>query len=74
MIRELLDGLTSREQRVLRWSAAAGAAALWLSVAWADLWVLAAVPAIAAGCWYYVARRRRRGEVDGDGDEEDWAF
>ena len=36
IFRDLYESLTAREQRALRWSAAATAVALWLSTAWAD--------------------------------------
>ena len=73
MIRELFDGLTAREQRVLRWSAAAAAAALWLSVAWADPWVLLFVPLVGVAT-YWVVRRMRREEAYGRDDDGDWVF
>lgn len=56
MFRDLYTNLTAREQRALRWSAAATAAALWLSTAWTDPWFLLAVPAAAAGFFAYRAR------------------
>jgi hypothetical protein len=58
--------MTAREQRALRWSAAATAAALWLSTAWADPWLLLAVPLSAAGFWVYRARHQ-----DDDPEEDD---
>jgi hypothetical protein len=73
MIRELLDGLTTREQRVLGWSAVALAAALWLSVAWADPWVLLMVPLVGVAFMYFV-RRARREEAFRQDDDGDWAF
>ena len=62
MLRDLYLNLTAREQRALRWSAAATAAALWLSMAWADLWLLIVVPISAAG--FFVYRARHRDEPD----------
>ena len=38
MFRDLYTNLSAREQRAFKWSAAATAAALWLSTAWADPW------------------------------------
>ena len=46
MFRDLYTNLTAREQRALRWSAAATAAALWLATAWTDPWLLLAVPLV----------------------------
>ena len=70
MIRDLYTSLTAREQRALRWSAAATAAALWLATAWADPWFLVAVPLIGGAYFALVARNRRRG-LEGP-DEDDW--
>ncbi|MGB2875930.1 MAG: hypothetical protein WBB76_10715 [Gaiellaceae bacterium] len=64
MFRDLYTNLTAREQRALRWSAAATAAALWLSTAWADPWLLLAVPLSAAAFVAY--RARHQGEPDED--------
>jgi hypothetical protein len=58
MIHDLYSSLTAREQRALRWSAAATAAALWLTTAWADPWILLAVPLIAGAFLAYRAWRR----------------
>lgn len=69
MIHDLYSSLTAREQRALRWSAAAMAAALWLSTAWADPWVLVTVPLIGVAYVAYAARSRRR-EDDVDEDAE----
>jgi hypothetical protein len=71
MINDLYSSLTAREQRALRWSAAATGVALWLATAWADPWVLVTVPLIGAAYAAYVARTRRR---DGDVDDEDEWF
>ena len=65
MIRDLYTSLTAREQRALRWSAAATAAALWLSTAWTDPWLLLIVPLSAGAFFVYRARH-----VD-DPDEDD---
>ena len=62
--RDLYESLTAREQRALRWSAAATAAALWLSTAWSDPWLLLVVPLAAAGSFVY--RVRYRNEPDED--------
>lgn len=64
MIRDLYSGLTAREQTAIRWSAAATAASLWLSAAWADPRFLLAIPLIGAGVWVY--HRRRRGDAPED--------
>jgi hypothetical protein len=71
MIRDLYSSLTAREQRAIRWSAAATAAALWLSTAWADPWFLVSVPLIAGGYFVWLKRNRRRGLQP---DEGDWDF
>jgi hypothetical protein len=73
MIRDLYSSLTAREQRALRWSAAATGAALWLSTAWADPWILLTVPMIAAAYVVVVARGRRRG-VEHPEETADWDF
>jgi hypothetical protein len=62
--RDLYESLTAREQRALRWSAAATAVALWLATAWADPRFLLAVPVLAAGLWVY--HRRHREETPED--------
>jgi hypothetical protein len=69
MINDLYSSLTSREQRALRWSAAATAVALWLATAWADPWILLLVPLVAGVYAAYVARSRRREDAD---DDSDW--
>ena len=66
MIHDLYSSLTAREQRALRWSAAATAAALWLTTAWADPWLLLAVPLIAGAFFAY--RAWRRDEPDDESD------
>jgi hypothetical protein len=66
MIHDLYSSLTAREQRALRWSAAATAAALWLTAAWADPWLLLAVPLIAGAFFAY--RAWRRDEPDDESD------
>jgi hypothetical protein len=73
MMRDLYSSLTAREQRALRWSAAAMAAALWLATAWADPWVLVTVPMIALAYFGFVTRARRHGATPDDG-ESDWDF
>jgi hypothetical protein len=64
MIHDLYTSLTAREQRAIRWSAAATAVALWLSTAWADPWLLLAVPLAAAGFFVYRARYKNEPEED----------
>jgi hypothetical protein len=66
MIRDLYSSLTAREQRAMRWSAAATAVALWLSTAWADPWILLAVPLFAGAFCVYRMRHR-----DDDPDDDD---
>jgi hypothetical protein len=68
MFRDLYTNLSAREQRALKWSAAATAAALWLSTAWADPWLLLAVPLAAAGFFVYRARYRNVSDEDDDLD------
>jgi|KBSMisStaDraftv2_1062788.scaffolds.fasta_scaffold05111_4 hypothetical protein len=62
--RDLYESLTAREQRALRWSAAATAVALWLATAWADPRFLLAIPVLAGGLWVY--HRRHRGDTPED--------
>lgn len=71
MIRDLYSSLTAREQRAIRWSGAGTAVALWLSAAWADPWLLVAVPLIAGGAFAWLKRDRRRGPQP---DDADWDF
>jgi Flp pilus assembly protein TadB len=73
MIRDLYSSLTAREQRAIRWSAAATAAALWLSTAWADPWVLLSVPLIAGAYFAWLTYGRRRGPDPATADD-DWDF
>ena len=68
-LHNLYAGLTAREQRALRWSAAATAVALWLSAAWADPRFLLSVPIVAGGLWVY-HRRHRDDAPDDDPDFE----
>jgi hypothetical protein len=70
-MRDLYSSLTAREQRAIRWSAAATAAALWLATAWTDPWILATVPLIAGGYFVWLKRNRRREPQPDDGD---WEF
>jgi glycine/D-amino acid oxidase-like deaminating enzyme len=72
MMRDLYSSLTVREQRAIRWSAAATAAALWLSTAWADPWFLLSVPLIAGGYFAWLKQSRRRGPQEPD--DGDWDF
>jgi hypothetical protein len=65
MFRDLYSNLNAREQRAFRWSAAATAAALWLSTAWADPWLLLVVP-LSVGA--FLAYRRYH---DDEPDEDD---
>jgi hypothetical protein len=68
MFRDLYTNLSAREQRAFKWSAAATAAALWLSTAWTDPWLLLAVPLAAAGFFVYRARYRNVPDEDDDLD------
>jgi hypothetical protein len=68
MIRDLYTSLTAREQRAIRWSAAATAVALWLATAWADPRFLLAVPMIGGAFWAYRVRHR----ADEPDDDADW--
>jgi hypothetical protein len=63
--RDLYESLTAREQRALRWSAAATAVALWLSTAWADPRFLLGIPLAAGSFWFY-RRRYRHAAPDED--------
>ena len=68
MFRDLYTNLSAREQRALKWSAAATAAALWLSTAWTDPWLLLAVPLCAAGFFVYRAHYKNVPDEDDDFD------
>jgi hypothetical protein len=68
MFRDLYTNLSAREQRAFKWSAAATAAALWLSTAWTDPWLLLAVPLSAAGFLVYRARYKNVPDEDEDLD------
>jgi hypothetical protein len=68
MINDLYTSLSAREQRAIRWSAAATAAALWLSTAWADPRFLLVVPLVAGGFWFYRCRHRDEQPAD----DPDW--
>ena len=58
-MRELYESLRPKEARILHWSAAAAAVALWFSIAWRDAWVLLLVP-IIGGSFVFLVRRNRR--------------
>ena len=66
MFRDLYTNLSAREQRAFKWSAAATAAALWLSTAWTDPWLLLVVPLSAAGFFVYRAKYRNVPDEDED--------
>ena len=72
MMRDLYSSLTAREQRAIRWSATATAAALWLSTAWADPWFLLSVPLIGGGYYVWLKQSRRRGPQEPD--DADWDY
>jgi hypothetical protein len=69
VIRDLYTSLTAREQRAIRWSAAATVAALWLSTAWADPRFLLAIPLSVGG--FYAYRRWWHPEQADDPDDLD---
>jgi hypothetical protein len=73
-IKALYESLRPKEERMLWWSAAGLAGALWFSVAWRDAWVLLLVPMIA-GWFVFLVRRNRKLDPFGhdDADEDpDW--
>jgi hypothetical protein len=57
------------ELRILRWSLAATAAALWLAIAWRDAWLLVLVPLVAACSAAWLARRRRTSTSEDAADD-----
>jgi hypothetical protein len=69
-IRELYDSLRPKEVRMLWWSTAAVAAALWFSIAWRDAWVLLLVPMIS-GWFVFLVRRNRKLDPFGHDEAED---
>jgi hypothetical protein len=70
-MRELYESLRPKEARLLHWSAAAAAAALWFSIAWRDAWVLLLVP-IIAGSFVFLVRRNRRLDPMGHAEDNDF--
>jgi hypothetical protein len=70
-MREFVSTLSPREKRMFRWSAAAMAAALWFSIAWANPWVLLLVPLFGAGFMGFVYRNRQLGLEEKD-EDPDW--
>lgn len=70
-MRELYDSLRPKEARMLHWSAAAAAAALWFSFAWRNPWLLLAVPIIAVS-FAVLVRRNRRLDPMGHADDDDF--
>lgn len=69
-MREWLETLRPRELRMLRWSAAASAAALWFSLAWRNPLVLLAVPVVGVGFAAFVYRSRQGGVGPEDDDAD----
>jgi hypothetical protein len=67
-MRELYESLRPNEARLLHWSAAAVAVALWFAAAWQDPVVLAVVPLIAGGFAFFVHRSRRLHPLGDDDD------
>jgi len=72
-MRELYESLRPKEVRMLYWSAAAAAAALWFSLAWRDARVLLAVP-IIGGSFVLLVRRNRRLDPMGHAEEDEEFF
>ena len=72
-MRELYDSLRPKEARMLHWSAAALAAALWFSIAWRSAWPLLLVPMIG-GSFAFLVRRNRRLDPLGHDDVDDDLF
>jgi hypothetical protein len=72
-MRELYESLRPKEARMLHWSAAAAAAALWFAIAWRDAWVLLLVP-IIGGSFLFLVRRNRRLDPMGHPDEDNEFF
>jgi len=72
-MRELYESLRPKEARMLHWSAAAAAAALWFAIAWRDAWVLLLVP-IIGGSFFFLVRRNRRLDPMGHADEDNEFF
>jgi hypothetical protein len=70
-MRELYESLRPKEARLLHWSAAAAAAALWFSIAWRDAWVLLLVP-IIGGSFVFLVRRNRRLDPMGHAEDNDF--
>jgi CRISPR/Cas system-associated protein Csm6 len=54
--------LPPEEQRIVIVTLFAGAAALWLAVAWEEAMVLVAMPVLAAIAWSLIRSARRRAE------------
>ena len=72
-MRELYENLRPKEARILHWSAAAAAVALWFSIAWRDAWVLLLVP-IIGGSFVFLVRRNRRLDPMGHAEEDNDFF
>jgi hypothetical protein len=72
-MRELYESLSRKEARMLHWSAAVVAAALWFSMAWRSAWPLLLVPMIG-GSFLFLVRRNRRLDPLGQGDADDDLF
>ena len=70
-MRELYENLRPKEARILHWSAAAAAVALWFSIAWRDAWVLLLVP-IIGGSFVFLVRRNRRLDPMGHAEDDDF--
>ena len=72
-MRELYESLRPKEARMLHWSAAAAAAALWFSIAWRDAWVLLLLP-IIGGSFVFLVRRNRRLDPMGHAEDDNEFF
>ena len=70
-MRELYESLRPKEARMLHWSGAAAAAALWFSIAWRNAWVLLLVP-IIGGSFVFLVRRNRRLDPMGHAEDDDF--
>jgi hypothetical protein len=70
-MKELYESLRPKEARMLHWSAAAAAAALWFSLAWRSAWVLLLLPMIG-GCFAFLVHRNRRLDPLGHAEEDDF--
>jgi hypothetical protein len=73
-MKELYETLRPKEVRLLHWSAAGAAAALWFSLAWRDAWVLLCLPMLGGWFAFFVYRNRRLDPLGHDGADDDPDF